>query len=338
MNTPSINHEKLFDEICSKLNELSRPSFDEYDEYDELQAKEILPMNTEYEIVETIETVENQKIETVNTQQNQTGHVQKIQQNLRKVQGEIDGMQEELKEKIRNMETVSYETSSVNEQIKVLSEQIQMERANNTKLSTDLAKSLELTLQMQLELQGTKARANQIQNEEKKYSQSLFEKNKVLQNELELTQALRDEVQLELNKAKNTIEERERYFKEERVRLQEEIRALMDEGSNIEALINTLKEDLLKKDDEIAALNSDMDKMVGSFTDLEGSARQQGEALKNLMNVAETKIVEIKLALDKKTIEAQDYYNHLQQSLTQMSILKQENAALKDYVEKHQQL
>ena len=78
--------------------------------------------------------------------------------------------------------------------------------------------------------------------------------------------------------------------------------------------------------------------MVHSFTDLEASARQQGEALKNLMTVAENKIVEIKVALDKKTIEAQDYYNHLQQSLTQMSILKQENAALKDYIEKLQNI
>jgi regulator of replication initiation timing len=57
--------------------------------------------------------------------------------------------------------------------------------------------------------------------------------------------------------------------------------------------------------------------------------------------VAEKKIVELKMGLDKKMAEAQDYYSHLQQALSQVSILRQENSALKDYISKltnlHQQ-
>jgi hypothetical protein len=71
------------------------------------------------------------------------------------------------------------------------------------------------------------------------------------------------------------------------------------------------------------------------------SALQQNEALKNLTQIAETKIVEMKMALDKKSLEAQDYFSHLQQTLSQSVILKQENTALKEYVAKlnyyHQQ-
>ncbi|MNL39982.1 hypothetical protein D3C87_1622940 [compost metagenome] len=49
----------------------------------------------------------------------------------------------------------------------------------------------------------------------------------------------------------------------------------------------------------------------------------------------------MKLALDKKALEAQDYYSHLQQALTKVGVLNQENAAMKEYVTKlnyyHQQ-
>ncbi|HEY8272529.1 MAG TPA: hypothetical protein VIG33_16670, partial [Pseudobdellovibrionaceae bacterium] len=67
----------------------------------------------------------------------------------------------------------------------------------------------------------------------------------------------------------------------------------------------------------------------------------QSNVLKNLMTVAETKIIEMKLALDKKQSEAADYYSHLQKALAQVNVLNQENLILKDYVNKlnyyHQQ-
>jgi hypothetical protein len=50
--------------------------------------------------------------------------------------------------------------------------------------------------------------------------------------------------------------------------------------------------------------------------------------------VAEKKIIELKIGLDKKIIECQDYQSNLQQALTHLNIVKQENSALKDYIDK----
>lgn len=70
------------------------------------------------------------------------------------------------------------------------------------------------------------------------------------------------------------------------------------------------------------------------FNEVEESASQQNDVLKNLMDVAEAKIVELKLALDKKVLESQDLFNQIQQLGSQTQVLRQENVALKDYVTK----
>jgi len=70
----------------------------------------------------------------------------------------------------------------------------------------------------------------------------------------------------------------------------------------------------------------------------EEHANMQSESMRQLTSTAERKLVELKLALDKKIIESNDYYSHLQQALTQIQILRQENTALKDYIQKLTQL
>ena len=55
------------------------------------------------------------------------------------------------------------------------------------------------------------------------------------------------------------------------------------------------------------------------------------------MEAAEKKIMDYKMALDKKTLEAQDYYGHLQQTVTQVALLKKENSQLRDYVNRMNQ-
>ena len=71
-----------------------------------------------------------------------------------------------------------------------------------------------------------------------------------------------------------------------------------------------------------------------SLLEFENHSQQQNQIMKDLSSVAEKKIVELKIALDKKSLEAKDYYSHLQQSLSQVAILKKENSALKDYITK----
>lgn len=266
---------------------------------------------------------------------------EQMQVQMKKFNTELKGSQEELKEKIKSLENVSYGPEMLDEQVKQLADQLSAERANNTKLSSDLAKSLELSLQLQLEIQSLKAYAIQIQTEEKKYNQALFEKNKQLVRELELHQALKDETAMELTKAKNAFVKEHQAWEEQRLQFQQEIGNLQHDKNNLQQTIDSLNTTIAERDETITSLHSEIEKISTSFNDVETSAQQQGDVLKNLMSVAESKIVEMKVALDKKALEAQDYYSHLQQALTQLGVLKQENAALKEYVTKlnyyHQQ-
>jgi len=304
MTTSVPEHEKLFDEICNKLNELSTQH----------QGEEALPPQPKYE---------------------------QMQVQMKKFHSELKGSQEELREKIKSLENVSYGPETLDAQLKQLVDQLSTERSNNTKLSADLAKSLELSLQLQLEIQGLKARALQMQSEEKKYSQALFEKNKILQRDLELNQALKDETAMELAKAKNAFAKEQELWEEQREQFESQIQTLKTEKHECEQTIAELQATVAERDETISSLNGEIEKISASFSEVESSAQQQNEVLKNLMAVAETKIIEMKLALDKKALEAQDYYSHLQQALTQLGVLKQENAALKEYVAKlnyyHQQ-
>lgn len=304
MTTSVPEHEKLFDEICNKLNELSTQN----------QDGEALPPQPKYE---------------------------QMQVQMKKFHSELKGSQEELREKIKTLENVSYGPETLDAQLKQLVDQLSAERASNNKLSADLAKSLELSLQLQLEIQGLKARALQMQSEEKKYSQALFEKNKILQRDLELNHALKDETAMELVKAKSAFSKELELWEEQREQFETQIQTLKTEKHELEQTVDELKATVEERDNTITSLNEEIEKISTSFGEVESSAAQQNDVLKNLMSVAETKIIEMKLALDKKALEAQDYYSHLQQALTQLGVHKQENAALKEYVAKlnyyHQQ-
>ena len=267
-------HEKLFDEISLKLNELSG------------RDDQILP--------------HQQKLEKMQTQ-------------LKKFHHELQDTQDEFRQKLRSLEGVQFTQHELNSQLKSLNDQLNQERAINNKLNADLAKSLEISLQLQLEIQGVKARTVQIQNEEKRYSQSLSDKLKATQNDLELTMALKDELSLELSKAKASYQK---------------------DQENLEAQKSEILHAVEEKDAMIEKLNQEIESLSQSLNEIEESGIQQNSAIKNLMTVAENKIVELKMALDKKEIESQGYYSHLQQALTQASLLRQENQNLKDYIQK----
>lgn len=267
-------HEKLFDEISLKLNELSHKD------------DQILP--------------HQQKLEKMQTQ-------------LKKFHHELQDTQDEFRQKLRSLEGVQFNQHEISGQLKTLNDQLNQERTINTKLNADLAKSLEISLQLQLEIQGIKARTVQIQNEEKRYSQSLSDKLKAVQNDLELTMALKDELALELSKAKSSYQK---------------------DNENLEAQKSELMHAIEEKDAMIEKLNHEIESLSQSLNEIEESGVQQNSAIKNLMTVAENKIVELKMALDKKEIESQGYYSHLQQALTQASLLRQENQNLKDYIQK----
>jgi chromosome segregation ATPase len=285
-------HDRLFNEICGKLSELSQKSDVKQPGQDQWS--------------ERLEQMHN---------------------SLKMSQEELKATQTLLEEKIRTFDSMSVTSNDSHNEFKKLTEQLEQERMNNSKLSTDLAKSLELNLKLQFEIEEIRARANNVVQEERKLNLFLTEKNKAISTELELSQALQNETRLELSKAKDR-------FASEYERLQKTIESLearnKDLGQQLDASALYADEfdvQLQKQNEEIARLNS-------TLQEYQEHASQQNEILKNLSSVAEKKMIELKLALDKKTIEGQDYYSHLQQALTQIQVLRQENAALKDYISK----
>ncbi len=308
MTSPVPEHEKLFDEISNKLNELSQ-------RYQDGSPVEEAPS-------------QQQKLE-------------RMQGQLKRFQTDMQGTNEELLEKIKSLENVNFSQNEITGQLRQITEQLNHERMMNSKLSADLAKSLELCLQLQLEIQGLKARAMAIQTEEKKFSNSLIDKNRSLQRDLELTQVLKDEITMEMAKAKAAMQREQNSWAEKEQQLLGTIDGLNKEKSEMLFSIEELNGMIDEKDHQIMTLSQEFEKMSSSLNEVENSAVQQGDVLKNLMTVAESKIIEMKLALDKKHSEAADYYSHLQKALAQVGVLNQENITLKDYVAKlnyyHQQ-
>lgn len=270
------DHEKLFDEICGKLNELSSRT----DSY------------------------------------NSADRIEKMQTHLRKSQEELKSAQQEIQDKIKSLDNIGLSQSDIGRDFKKLSEQLDQERMSSSKLSTDLAKSLELNLKLQFEIEEVRSKMSQALNEEKKHNQYLNEKNKNLNHELELSQALSNETKLEINKAKDRI-----------LTLQANVEEHIHNVDQRDQLINQLKSEMETRAEEIRNLTD-------SLIEFEVHSRAQTEALKQLSEAAEKKMIELKMGLDKKGIECQDYYSHLQQAMSQVAILRQENSALKDYINK----
>lgn len=236
MSSERPEHERLFDEISNKLSELSKHRAD--------------------------------------SREDSMGHQEKmdrLQSQIRHFQSELQTTQAELRDKIKSLEGVHVvQQTDLNQHLKQVNDQLASERATTSKLSADLAKSLETGLQLQLELQNARARIQQVQHE------------------LELARALKDETETELEKARA----------------------------------------------EISMLSAELETLSGGMEDLQSASSRQQDALKNLSDVAESKIIELKLALDRKGVECGAYESHLQQTLTQNQLLKQENLNLKDYIAK----
>jgi hypothetical protein len=297
MSTSQIpDHEQLFEEIYGKLQELSH--------------REITVTDNNHERLEH------------------------MQNHLKRSHEELIQAQLEIQEKIKSLDGMNFANSANNDfsrELKRISEQLDSERMNNSKLSTDLAKSLELNLKLQFEIEEIRSKAQQILSEEKKHNNFLQDKLKNTDHELELSQALCNETRLELAKGKEKFLQEQSAWDQERRQLQ----ATMTDQANIieekRHLIEEVQNELTCKTNEFNELSSTLEQF-------EDYSTKQAELMKTLTEVAEKKMIELKLALDRKAFESQDYYSHLQKALTQINVLMQENSALKDYIGKLTQL
>lgn len=290
MNPP--DHEKLFDEICGKLHELSQQP---------------LYQNTD-----------NSSL---------TERLESMQVHLRRSQEELKNAQKEIQDKIDSLNTLSFTNNDLSRELKRVSEQLEQERTTNSKMSTDLAKSLEMNLRLQFEIEEARAKAGQSLGEEKKHNAFLQEKVKNLTHELDLAQALANETRVELAKAKEKFQADFGQWQNQKKDIQSEVDNLKRQIEEKSKLIQEMQNELDLKANEIKALNESLDQY-------DAHTVKQEEMIKGLSEVAESKLIELKMSLDKKTSETVNYHSHLQQTMTQVHVLKQENAALKDYISK----
>lgn len=248
-------HEQIFNEICTKLNELSQT-----DETKSSKDKVI--------------------------------QLEKMQNQLKNFQFDLMTNHEDMKLKIESLEKMTVSNSDLSQRLQELTELLNQERAINSKLSSDLAKSLDLSLKLQLEVQDTKTKAMQAQMEDRK---------QYLDN--------CESIQFDFQKQKT---------------------ALMDTNSRLTI-------DLKQKEEQITHLNQKINEIETNMNAIEETSQEQKETIQHLMTVAENKIVELKLSLDRTQADKDNLSGQFTQASAQVNTLKQENYTLKDYINKMSQ-
>lgn len=253
MDTLNIpEHEKIFNEICHKLNELSQD--------------------------------EDQK-----NSKDRVGQLDKMQNQLKNFQIELVSNHEDMKLKIESLEKMTTSNSDLTVRVKELTECLNQERMHNSKLSTDLARSLDLSLKLQLEIQEIKTKAIQAQMDDRKQYLENYES-----------------IQFDFQKEKSRLLD-------------------MNQG---------LSAELKEKQEQVQFLEGKINELETSMAEIEGTSQEQAETIKHLMSVAENKIVELKLEGDRIQSELDNVRGQFQQSSTYTEILKKENIALKEYINK----
>ncbi len=250
LNIPE--HEKIFNEICHKLNELSQD--------------------------------EDQK-----NSKDRVGQLDKMQNQLKNFQIELVSNHEDMKHKIETLEKMTTSNSDLTQRVKELTDLLNQERSHNSKLSTDLARSLDLSLKLQLEIQEIKTKTIQAQMDDRKQYLENYES-----------------IQFDFQKEKGRLLD-------------------MNQG---------LSNELKQKQENIAFLEGKINELETSMAEVEATSQEQAETIKHLMSVAENKIVELKLEGDRIQSELDNVRGQFQQSSTQTEILRKENTALKEYINK----
>ncbi len=245
-------HEMIFNEIATKLNELSQT-----DETKSSKDKVI--------------------------------QLEKMQNQLKNFQFDLMTNHEDMKLKIDALEKMTVSNSDLSQRIQELTEVLNQERLHNSKLSSDLAKSLDLSLRLQLEIQEVKSKSMQAQMEDRK---SYMDNCELLQ--------------MDFQKQK----------------------------SGLMATNHQVSTDLKAKEDQVKELNQRINEIEINMNAIEETSLEQKETIQHLMTVAENKIVELKLLLDRTAADRDNLSGQFKQTISQTEVLKQENFALKDYINK----
>ena len=245
-------HDKIFNEICTKLNELSQ-------------------------------------VEENKSSKDKVAQLEKMQNQIKNFQYDLLATHEDMQLKIHTLQQMTTSNSDLSERMQELTNLLNQERGLNSKLSTDLAKSLDLSLKLQLEIQEIKSRTLQTQLEDRKSYLSNFESMK---------------------------------------------QKMLKENQDLRAGNEDLLNDLKTKEEHIADLTLKINDLENSILDLDHSKLEQDETIKHLVSVAENKIIELKLALDRKSADLENSQGQLNQYKVQIDLFKGENVSLKSYINK----
>jgi uncharacterized protein YoxC len=245
-------HDKIFNEICSKLNELSQN-------------------------------------EDTKSSRGKMMQLEKMQNQMKSFQLDLSNNHEGMKLKIEALEKMTVSNSDLTQKVQEMTDLLNQERSHNSKLSTDLAKSLDLSLKLQLEIQDIKSKAMQSQMDDRKQYLENFEK-----------------LQYDFQKQKT---------------------ALLETNEELLADINA-------KEEQVEELTQKMNSLECSISEFQVSSDEQSHTIKHLMSVAETKIIELKLSLDRTSSDLDNVQGQQKHYLSQIETLKQENYSLKDYINK----
>lgn len=367
MNKSSVpEHERLFDEICGKLNELSfkpdelgvrmdsnRMNFENnlleksHERLAEKLTEKLTEKLSEKPTLERplferpTDRQQDRALEKPDRNLDKQDKFERLQNQFRRTQEDWKQAQEQIQERMKSFETFSFAQGEMSHEVKRLTEMLEQERQNNVRMSADLAKALELNLKLQFDIEESRAKANQMVSEERKHNSFLVEKNKSLQNELELAQALNQDIREELSKAREKFQLDQGLWTNEKSSQQTKLLEQSEKIEMLELKVDELENFCRVKDQsledqqkEMTHLKEEAKALTETVESFEAHSNQQNEMIRKLSSAAEHKMVELKLALDKKSIESNDYYSHLQQALTQIQVLKQENSALKEYISK----
>ena len=256
-----------------------------------------------------------------------TDLISQPQQDLQKIQHQLRQTQSMMMETLKPQASMDYLQASLQMELDKITEQLANERQQNSRLSADLSRALELNLKLQFEVEEIRLKANQLLKEEQSQNTYLTEKLKKAEHEIELSQALNIDLRRELGRAKDSFQAEMEKRNLERQELTAQIEHLQEQQQQSERAKKLLEE-------AIESVRDDKRQLQSSLEDYKKHAEEQNHVLNTMSELAQAKMLEVQAALHQKSAECRDYQSHLQQALTQLEILKQENATLKEYFNK----
>lgn len=244
-------HEKIFNEICNKLNELSQ-------------------------------------VEETKSSKDRVAQLEKMHTQIKNFQFDLMATHEDMQLKIHSLEHMTTSNSDLTMRVQELTELLNQERNHNSKLSTDLARSLDLSLKLQLEIQEIKTRALQAQLEDRKIHQENFEsmKHKMTEEKKELYQA-NEEILNELKTKESQVEELNLKINELEAGMCELDKTTTEQGETIQHLMSVAENKIVELKLSFDRSQNDLLNATGELTQVKTQVdlyKQENYSLKDYIN------------------------------------------------------